>query len=329
MNTKIEKKKISSLDILKRTLHQLSAERKKDLKYTIILSIFVSLSESISIAMLIPFISFFINPDNYLFNSFFNSFFNFLNITEKNHILLFVSLSFILIVILSGFIKIKYTKFSNNLVGTITSDFRKKIFKFFIDQDFSYHFKYGTNEIMSNLAQKTEAFYGLFFSVINILNSLLITIAIFIILIFNEPFYTPVILITIFLFFYSIFKIKSSSVIKKGQNISSNQNFLVDIFQNSVGYFPEIIIYNLKSFFLVTLSKASDTVSRSDAEIRTISLTPRIYLETFIIVFVVLLINFSGLSERSLDANISYLAILAFGAHKCLPSVNNIYICYQ
>ena len=101
---------------------------------------------------------------------------------------------------------------------------------------------------------------------------------------------------------------------------------MIDIFQNSVGYFPEIIIYNLKNFFLKILSKASEIVARSGAEIRTISLVPRVYLETFIIVFVIILFNFSGLSERSLDSNLSYLAILAFGAQKCLPSVNNIYL---
>ena len=176
MNIKIENNKISSIDILKRIILHLSIERRKDIKFVIILSFFVSFAESISIAMLIPFISFFINPDNYLFNDFFSSLLNIFNITKEKDVLLFVSFSFILIVMLSGFIKIKYTKFSNNLAGNITSDFRIKIFKFLINQDFSYHFKFGTNEIMSNLAQKTDTFYGLIFSAINILNSLLITI---------------------------------------------------------------------------------------------------------------------------------------------------------
>ena len=32
---------------------------------------------------------------------------------------------------------------------------------------------------------------------------------------------------------------------------------MIDIFQNTVGYLPEIIIYNIRKFFLTTLSKFS------------------------------------------------------------------------
>ena len=326
MNTKIEKNKISSFDILKRVIPHLSSERKTDIKIVIILSFLVSFAESISIAMLIPFISFFINPENYLFNNFLSSFLGYLNIEGRKEILSFVSITFILIVVLGGFIKLKYIKFSNHLTDNITSDFQIKIFQFLINQDYSYHFKYGTNEIMSNLAQKTGSFTSVIFSAINIFNSSLIMFGIICILIFNEPFYTPIIIFSILAFFYLIFKIRSSTVLKKGQIINLNKNFMIDIFQNSVGYFPEIIIYNLKKFFLRTLSKASINTAKSSAEIRSISMTPRIYLEMFVIILVIMLINFSGLTERNLETNISYLAILAFGAQKCLPLINNIYL---
>ena len=326
MSKEIKNNEISSIDILKRIFPHLSRERKKDIKYVVVLSFLVSFAESISIAMLIPFISFFINPDNYLFNNLLNYFLVYLNIEGRVEILTFVSIAFILIIILSGFIKIKYIKFSNALTDNITSDFRIKIFQFLINQDYSYHFKYGTDEIMSNLAQKTGSFSSIIFSTINIFKSILIMFAIISILIFNEPFYTPTIIVSILAFFYLVFKMRSSTVLKKGEIINVNQNFMIDIFQNSVGYFPEIIIYNLKQFFLNTLSKASINTAKSGAEIRTISMTPRIYLETFVIILVVVLVNFSGLGERNLEANISYLAILAFGAQKCLPLINNVYL---
>ena len=147
------------------------------------LSILSSLAESISIAMLIPFISIFINPNSYFFNSIFKIFFNFLNITDKKDILAVVSFSFIFIVLLSGFIKLKYLKFSNQLTENITSDFRIKIFNFLINQDYSYYFKYGSNEIMSTLAQKTNSFTAIIFSTLNILNSILIFTGIIIILV--------------------------------------------------------------------------------------------------------------------------------------------------
>jgi len=316
---------ISTLNILKKINFQLDSKRKRDIKFVLGLSILSSFAESISIAMLIPFVSFFINPENYLFNNLFKNVFDFLNVTDQKEILLTVSFGFIAVVLLSGLIKLSYTKSSNELTDDVASDFRIKIFKFLLNQDYSYYFKHGSNEILSNLSQKTTSFTSIIFSSINIVNSILISTAIMIMLIINEPVYTPIIIGSIFLFFFIIFKIKSSQVLKKGETVSLNQNFMIDIFQNTVGYMPEVIIYNLKKFFLTTLSKLSLESARSGAAIRTISMTPKIYLETFVIIFVVLTVYFSGLSERSIETNISYLAILAFGAQKCLPLINNIY----
>tara|TARA_B100000767_G_scaffold272454_1_gene300135 strand:- start:238 stop:1833 length:1596 start_codon:yes stop_codon:yes gene_type:complete len=275
--------------------------------------------------MLIPFISFFVSPDTYIFNNLFTDIFNFFDITSQKNILTTVSISFILIVLLSGFIRIKYIRYSNLLTENFTSDFRIKLFNFLVNQDFSYYFKKGSNELMSNLAQKSVLFSVIIFSTLNIINSVLITIAIISVLIFNEPVFTTIIVISILLFFVIIFKIKSRAVLNKGQDINLNQNLLVNIIHNAIGYLPEVIIYNLRNFFLNNLSNVSNVLAKSAAQIRTISTTPRIYLETSVIVFAVIAIYFIDFGERSIEANISYLAILAYGAQKCLPLINTIY----
>ena len=313
MSTKIENNTISALSILKKISFHVDRKRKRDIKFVLFLSILSSIAESVSIAMLIPFISFFINPDNYLFNNLFKIFFDFLNITSQKDILFTVTFVFIFIVLLSSFVKLKYIKSSNILTDNFTSDFRITIFKFLINQDFSYYFKHGSNEIMSNLAQKTGSFTTIIFGAINIVNSILVCFAVVVVLIINEPFYTPLIILSIILFFFIIFKIKSTTVLKKGQTVNLNQNFMIEIFQNTVGYLPEIIIYNLRNFFLNTLSKLSKETATSSSDVRTIAMSPRIYLETFVIVFVILVVYFSNFSERSIETNISYLAILAFG----------------
>jgi ABC-type multidrug transport system fused ATPase/permease subunit len=325
VSTEIKNKNLSPLSILKRINFHLDSNRKRDIKVVLFLSILSSISESISIAMLIPFVSFFVNPDNYMFNNLFNFFFNFLNITNPKNIFALVSFSFIFIVLLSGFIRVKHIKYSNLLSENITSDFRIRIFQFLINQDFKYYFKHGSNELMSSLSQKTGAFTSKVLASINIINSILISSSIGVILIINEPFYTPLIIFSILSFFYIIFKIKTATILEKGQSININQNFMINIFQNTIGYLPEVIIYNLRNFFLLTLSNVSRKIAVSGAIVKTIALSPRIYLETFVITFVVLVVYFSDLSERSVEANISYLAILAFGAQKCLPLINGLY----
>mgnify|MGYP001283363867 CR=1 FL=1 len=327
MNTESNiKNTASTFGLLGKIVSHLDAKRKKQLIFLFILSIFASLAESISIAMLIPFIGFFINPELYEFNNFFKTVFEFFKINNNKEILATVTSSFALIVILSGYIKLKFIKISNVTTEYITSDFRIKIFKFLINQDFSYYFKYGSNEILSNMSQKIGSFTTILISSLNILNSILIISCITSVLVFNEPFYTPIIVFCIGLFFLIIYKIKVNSILAKGQKISVNQNLIIDIFENTIGYLPEIIIYNLKNFYTSILTKTSQKTAQYTSEIRTIGQTPRILLEVFVIIFVLIFIYFSGFAERSTEVNISYLAILAFGAQKSLPLINSIYL---
>ena len=111
MSTQTENNKISAVSILKKISLHLDNQRKKDIKFVFFLSILSSLAESVSIALLVPFVSFFVNPDNYLFNNLFKSFFNFLNINNEKDILASVALSFIIIVLISSFVKLKYLIF--------------------------------------------------------------------------------------------------------------------------------------------------------------------------------------------------------------------------
>jgi len=316
----------SALNVLRKIRPHISFERKKQLTKVSILSLFASISESISIAALIPFISFFINPESYLFNSFFKTIFNFLNIDKKDEILGFVSALFIFAVITSAYLKLKYIKITNLVTENITSDFRIKIFNFLINQNYNYYFTHGSKEVLSNLSQKTSSFSTIIFAAINVLNSILISLAIVSVLIFNEPLYTPIIISIIVLFFFIIFKVKANSILKKGQRVNVNQNFLIDIFENTVGYLPEVFVYNLKKFYSSILIKISKETAQSGAEIRSIAMFPKIYLETFIIVFVVAFIYLSGFSNRSTEINISYIAILAFAAQKIIPLINGVYI---
>ena len=326
MNIKIKNNKISSIHLLKKIYFHLENKRKREVFFVLVLSIFSSLAESISIALLIPFVSFFTSPEIYLFNNFFVSIFDFLNIKEKNNILAFVSCFFILTVLLGTFIKLRYIKKSNYLADSITSDFKIKIFNFLINQKFEYFFTHGSNELMSNLTQKTNSFTTIIFSAMNIVNAILISFAILFVLIINEPVYTPIIIVTLITFFLIIFKIKSKIVLKKGESVNLNQNFLIDIFENAVGYLQEIFIYDLRSFFLSKLKNASEETAKNISQIRIISLLPKIFIETSIIIIFVIFIYVFDFSDRSLANNISYLAILAFGAQKCLPLINSIYV---
>ena len=141
----------------------------------------------------------------------------------------------------------------------------------------------------------------------------------------NDPFYTPALIFIVLIFFFIAFKLKSKKVVESGKSININQNVFIDIFENAVGYLQEIIIYDLKKLFSKSLDEASKKNAKSLANIRSTGMMPKVYLETSFLIIAVLLIYFLNLSSRTLQENIGYLAILAYGVQRILPQINNIY----
>ncbi len=318
-------KSISAPKLLREVLKHFDKKRKKQLSFVIIFSIFSSIAELVSIALLIPFIGFFLDPEYYLFNTLLQNIFFFFSVDTKKEILFFVSFFFIFVVIVSGLVRLIYIKKSNKLVEDITSDFRIKIFNFLLNQDYSYYFKHGSNEIMSNLSQKTNAFSIIIFSSVNIFNSFLTCSAIILILIINDPLITPIIIFFVSGFFFIVLRLKSKDISSKGQSVNLNQNFIINVFENAVGYLQEIIIYDLKKIFLNSLADASKKNASYISNIRSTAMQPKVYLETLFITVAILFIFFSNLTAISIQGNIAFLAILAYGIQKTLPQINNMY----
>ena len=320
-----EKKNFSAIGLFRKVFGHLGPKRKKQFFQLFFFTILDTLASTLSLATLIPFVTFFANSDTTTSFYLLDDVFQYLNISGQNQKLYFLAFMFICLVLMSLYFKVQFTKRSHSVIDNVTSDFRIKIFNFLIHQDYSYYFQHGSNAIMSNLLQKSGAFASMVFAVINISNSFLITVGVITILVLKEPFYTPLIMLGFLLFYSTVYYLKANIILKKGQTMNNSQNSIVKIFENTVGYLPEIIIYNLRKFYLAIFSKVSKDSAHATATVRTIAALPRIYLEALILISAIGFITFSGFSERPLEENITYLAILGLGAQKILPLINLIF----
>ena len=300
--------------------------RKKQIILIFFLTVCLSFAELFSLASLIPFISAFINPEFFTSNPITSNILIYFDIKKQESIFKFFTVIFIFFVILSALIKLAHLKMSNKIAENISSDFQTKIFEFYINQPLKYHFDNNSSKIFSSLAQKSRNFTILIFSGITILSSFLTSLFIVTFLIILEPFYTSLILFIFTTVFVIIFLFKSKKLLNKGKEISLNQNLLFEIFQKSVGYISEIILYNLRKLFINNLSNSSYKIANTSAEIKIIGQTPRIYLEYFSIIALTVLIYFLGTENNNFESNLAFLAALAFGAQKTLPLINQIYV---
>ena len=303
----------------------LSFNRKKQLFFLFLLMVSLAFTEAFSLATIVPFIGIFLNPDIFFSHPWLNPFIIFFEIKNEDQLFLSITIIFIFFVILSGLIKLLFVYKSNKITQLIEADLRSKIFKNNIEQSYSYHLEQNSNDVMSNIVQKTSSMASFVDDFIAILSSLMTILLVLGFLIFLKPFIIISITSVLVIFFVIIFLLNKKNILENSKKISENQDQIVNIFQNSIGYISEIIIYSLQDIFVSKFNKASNTIAAKFTYNYNKTQSPRIYLEYITLLCLAALIFFFNESRDQVVSALTVLAALGLGAQKMLPLVNRIH----
>ena len=140
------KKDIGSFEIAKKLFKLLSKKRRYEILILLILMVVSGFAEIFSIGSLVPFLGFLTNPDKI---SEFNFFGPIVNISNYDHKLIFLGGIFILLNFISCLIRILNLYFTNLISAKIGLDISYKAFEKTIYQEYAYHIKSNSNEIIS------------------------------------------------------------------------------------------------------------------------------------------------------------------------------------
>ena len=163
----------------------LKKNTKRRLVFTFLVIFVNSIFEFMTIGAMVPFISFVSNPDQILKIEILKRTSDFFNFQQTEELFLFISLSFLLIIFLSGFIKIFSIKIINDFNGALKIELGRKLYKEILYRDYEYHLNTNSSQLISSQIQQLDAsltviaqFMLLSLSVLSILG---ITISLFIV----------------------------------------------------------------------------------------------------------------------------------------------------
>ena len=284
----------------------------------------LSFAELFSLASIIPFISIFLNPESYYSHPWLSPFIDFFKIQNKDGLFLFITIVFISLILISGSIKLLFLYLSNEITNFTEADFKAKIFEYNVNQSYSYHLKQGSNVIMSSIIQKTSQISLYLNDFVSIISGVMTSSLIFFFLVFLKPFI--IISVTFFLitFFTIIFFVNKNKILKNSKRISQNQNEIVNIFQDSIGYVNETIIYSLHNIFISKFNKAVNVIASNMLFMHNKSQSPRIYLEYAALLCFAAIIFFFYKDNNEVSDSLTVLAALGLGTQKLLPLINRI-----
>ena len=304
-------------------------ERRRRYQFLILLTLMIltSMFEVISIGAVIPFLGVLIEPSSIFELPAAQSFIQFLGVDQPTQIILPISALFAIAVLLSGAMRVLLLWVSVKFSFILGVDFSVGIFTQVINQPYIAHTKQNSSDIISAISIKiAQVINGVVLSVLNMISSFIIFIAIITILLIINPGASLIAILffsALYLFFYLYVKqkLKVNSL-----NISLKSNSLIKILQEALGGIRDIIIDGNQQFYRSIFWRADLVFRKSLGSSLFITNSPRYIMETFGVLLIVLLAYMlSTQGEKGFADGIPVLGALALGAQRLLPVMQIFY----
>ena len=304
-------------------------ERRRRYQFLILLTLMIitSVFEVISIGAVIPFLGVLIEPSNIFELPAAQSFIQFLGVDQPTQIILPISALFAIAVVMSGVMRVLLLWASVKFSFILGVDLSVGIFTQVINQPYIAHTKQNSSDIISAISIKiVQVINGVVLSVLNMISSFIIIIAIITILLIINPGASLIAILffsSLYLFFYLYVKqkLKVNSL-----NIARESNSLIKILQEALGGIRDIIIDGNQNFYRSIFWRADLVFRKSLGNNLFITNSPRYFMETFGVLLIVLLAYMlSTQGEKSFADGIPVLGALALGAQRLLPVMQIFY----
>ena len=307
-------------------LSLLSKKNKIKLFYFLVILVFASIIDAISVTALSPFLEILTKKDNsfeipriYQF-IIENSFLYNLNILLSSLII------FITLIIFSSFIRLYNLSLAINITKSISVEISTNLFNKYVYQKYE-DFIYSNSNKFINLGTRqverfTESLGGLF----NIIVSITISIAIIIALTILNPFITWSLISSITLGYFFITKYTSSKFKLNDRLISKHGKTQIKLLQESSFGFIEMLLSASQKKAIKNFRENEYILKSKITKNQFLSLSPKYMLEPILIVTGTLIIYFLVTNEvNNINNIISSLGVIALGGQKILPVFNQVY----
>ncbi|MDA8933126.1 ABC transporter ATP-binding protein/permease [Candidatus Pelagibacter ubique] len=284
-----------------------------------------SVIEIISIGAIAPFLGALTSPDYIFQHELMKPVNNFLGIQKSKDLLFPLTFFFILTIILSGIFRISVLWLQTRTIHLINADLSSSIFKRIIHQSYNDHLSRNSSEIIAAIVTKSNTLLAnLLHPVLVIINAvLMIGLAIFLMMAIDP--YVLLIFPIVVLIYILILVMMKNSLLKYSYTINYESSHIVKIIQESLGTVRDIIIDGTQNYYFKIFNKAEYRNQNTRSKIKIISGMPRLVIEPLGMIIIVLTSYFYIQNIENPLELIAFLGMLALGAQKMLPILQNAY----
>jgi ATP-binding cassette subfamily B protein len=284
-----------------------------------------SVAEVASLGAVLPFIGILTQPEQVFQSPWLADFIIFFGINSGDQLVLPLAVAFGLAAIVAGSLRLLLLWVSIKLSNATGADLSIEVYERTLYQPFKVHIERSSSEIISGITQKVTAATGVLLAITAIITSSFLFGSIMMTMLIVDPLVTIVAGLSFGSAYVVIAFLTSRRFKSNSRSIASQQTQVVKALQEGLGAIRDVILDATQRIYTGIYKKAILLLMKANGENRFMNQAPRYAMESLgmvlIAIFVLALTNRSG----GVTAALPLLGMLALGAQRLLPLMQQIY----
>jgi len=318
---------MQSLKILvQRLWAHLNAQRRMQFAALLILMMFASFAEILSIGAVVPFLSVLTAPEQVFEHSLVQPIVSFFRFSEPVQLILPLTVMFGCAALLSGIMRLILIWGQARYCHALGHDFSMSMYRRTLYQPYKVHVSRNSSEVIVGISNKANL---VVYSTLQPILTLITSFALFVSILSMIILINPAVALYAFLGFGAIYGLvvlgTKGRLSRDGARVSKEQNQVMKALQEGLGGIREVLIDGTQSNYCDVFRSADLPLRRAQSNIQIVSSIPRFGVEALGMVLIAAMAYSQALEPGGLLSVIPVLGALALGAQRLLPVMQQAY----
>ncbi|WP_336297500.1 ABC transporter ATP-binding protein [Leptospira sp. GIMC2001] len=274
---------------------------------------------------MLPFLGILTSPETVFNSSYIKPIVILLGIEKPQDLLIPLTIGFAIVTLLATIFRLLTLWFNTVLASAIGSDLSKNIYRRTLYQPYSVHCSRNSSEIISGILTKTNAIINLIKTFVTIISSSALVSTTLIAFIYYDPEVAILSFVGFGLSYFLVVVTTKKSLVRNSYFISSETGKLLKTLQEGLGGIRDVLLDRSQETYVGIFGKIDWKLRISTANNAFIGSSPRILIEALGMMFMIVLTYIISLRPEGLATAIPTLGVLALGAQRILPILQNVY----
>ena len=312
--------------LISRLWQHMTFRRRKQFGVLLILMVIASFTEVFSIGAILPFLGVLTAPQKVFDHALAQPIIQFLNLTSAEQLLLPLTVFFCSAVLIAGAMRLLLVWATMRLSFGSGADISLNVYRRTLYQPYSVHVSRNSSEVISGITVKSNnVVFNIIVPLLTIISSVIMLGAILGAIIYVNPLTA----ITVFggfgVLYLVIIKFTRKRLQKDGETISRESNNVHKSLQEGLAGIRDILIEGNQAAYCQIYRDADLPMRRAQGDTFFISSAPRYFMEALGMLLIAVLAYVLALQPDGVSKAIPILGVLALGAQRLLPVLQQAY----